>query len=303
MTPAVVGLVLCAAIMHASWNAILRSSGDRLLTVTIMSLATAAVAAPFALLLPLPGSASWPYLGLSSVLQVGYSVFLVMAYRQADLGQAYPIVRGSVPLLVTLGAAFIAHERLGLQPLAGIVLVSLGILSLSFGKRGANVASVAAALATGIIIAIYTVTDGIGARLAGSPYAYSAWLFLLYGILMPLTFIAMGRRIAIEIRSPESLKALAAGVVQLLTYGTVIWAFTLSPIGPVSALRETSIVFAAVIGRLFLGETFTARRLAACAAISLSAICLGYRLLRICHVGNRERYLREFIFVISNLLS
>jgi len=151
-------------------------------------------------------------------------------------------------------------------------------LSLSFGKRGANVASVAAALATGIIIAIYTVTDGIGARLAGSPYAYSAWLFLLYGILMPLTFIAMGRRIAIEIRSPESLKALAAGVVQLLTYGTVIWAFTLSPIGPVSALRETSIVFAAVIGRLFLGETFTARRLAACAAISLGAICLGYRL-------------------------
>lgn len=277
MTPAVAGLVLCAAFLHASWNAILRSSADRLLTVTIMSIATTAVAIPFALSLPLPTAASGPYLCLSSLLQVGYSVFLVIAYRHAELGQAYPIVRGCVPLLVTLGAALFAHERLDIQSLAGIVLVSLGIMSLSLGKRGAKAVSVVAALATGFIIASYTVTDGVGARLAGSPYAYSTWLFLLYGILMPLTFLAMRRRIVIELRSPEILKALAAGIVQLLTYGVVIWAFTLSPIGPVSALRETSIVFAAAIGRIFLDETFTIRRLAACIAISIGAICLGYR--------------------------
>jgi len=277
MTPAVAGLVLCAAILHASWNAILRSSADRLLAVTVMSFATTAVAIPVALFLPLPLAASWPNLCLSSLLQVGYSVFLVIAYRHAELGQVYPIVRGCVPLLVTLGAALFAHERLGIESLAGIVLVSLGIMSLALGKRGANAASVAAALATGFIIASYTVTDGVGARLAGSPYAYSTWLFLLYGIFMPLTFLAMGRRIAIELRSPEFLKALAAGIVQLLTYGVVIWAFTLSPIGPVSALRETSIVFAAVIGRIFLGESFTIRRLVACIAISIGAICLGYR--------------------------
>jgi drug/metabolite transporter (DMT)-like permease len=277
MTPAVAGLVLCAAILHASWNAILRGSADRLLAVTVMSFATTAVAIPFALFLPLPLPASWPNLCLSSLLQVGYSVFLVIAYRHAELGQVYPIVRGCVPLLVTLGAALFAHEQLGIQSLAGIVLVSLGIMSLALGKRGANAASVVAALATGFIIASYTVTDGVGARLAGSPYAYSTWLFLLYGIFMPLTFLAMRRRIAIELRSPEILKALAAGIVQLLTYGVVIWAFTLSPIGPVSALRETSIVFAAVIGRIFLGESFTIRRLVACIAISIGAICLGYR--------------------------
>jgi drug/metabolite transporter (DMT)-like permease len=277
MTPAVAGLVLCAAILHASWNAILRGSADRLLAVTVMSFATTAVAIPFALFLPLPLPASWPNLCLSSLLQVGYSVFLVIAYRHAELGQVYPIVRGCVPLLVTLGAALFAHEQLGIQSLAGIVLVSLGIMSLALGKRGANAASVVAALATGFIIASYTVTDGVGARLAGSPYAYSTWLFLLYGIFMPLTFLAMRRRMAIELRSPEILKALAAGIVQLLTYGVVIWAFTLSPIGPVSALRETSIVFAAVIGRIFLGESFTIRRLVACIAISIGAICLGYR--------------------------
>ena len=277
MTPAVAGLVLCAAILHASWNAILRSSADRLLAVTVMSFVTTAVVIPVVLFFLLLLAASWLNLCLSSLLQVGYSVFLVIAYRHAELGQVYPIVRGCVPLLVTLGAALFAHERLGIESLAGIVLVSLGIMSLALGKRGANAASVAAALATGFIIASYTVTDGVGARLAGSPYAYSTWLFLLYGIFMPLTFLAMGRRIAIELRSPEFLKALAAGIVQLLTYGVVIWAFTLSPIGPVSALRETSIVFAAVIGRIFLGESFTIRRLVACIAISIGAICLGYR--------------------------
>jgi drug/metabolite transporter (DMT)-like permease len=277
MTPAVAGLVLCAAVLHASWNAILRSSADRFSTVTVMSFATTAAAVPFALFLPLPEAASWPYLCLSSLLQIGYSVFLVLAYRHAELGQVYPIVRGCVPLLVTLGAALFAHERLGIQSMTGIALVSLGIMSLALGKRRAKAISVAAALATGFIIASYTVTDGVGARLAGSPYAYSTWIFLLYGVLMPLTFFAMRRRIAIGLPSPEIFKAVAAGIVQLLTYGVVIWAFTLSPIGPVSALRETSIVFAAIIGRLFLGETFTIRRLAACIAISFGAICLGYR--------------------------
>lgn len=278
MTPDVVALVLCAAVLHASWNAILRSSADRLHTVTVMSFTTTAAAIPFALFLPLPAAASWPFLCLSSLLQVGYSVFLVMAYRHAELGQAYPIVRGCVPLLATLGAALFAHERISIQSLAGIVLVSLGIMSLALGKHRAKAISIAAALATGCIIASYTVTDGVGARLAGSPYAYSTWLFLLYGILMPLTFLATRRRLVIELRSPENLRAMIAAIGQLLTYGVVIWAFTLSPIGPVSALRETSIVFAAVIGRLFLGETFTIRRLAACVAISFGAFCLGYRL-------------------------
>ena len=135
--------------------------------------------------------------------------------------------------------------------------------------------SILAALATGLIIATYTVTDGIGARLSGNPYAYVTWIFLLYGILVPLAFLLVRRRLVVDLHAAETRTALAAGVVQLITYGIVIWAFTLSPIGPVSALRETSIVFAALIGRLVLGESLTARRLSACVVIAVGAFCLS----------------------------
>lgn len=276
MTPLVVSLVLCAAILHASWNAILRSGEDRLWSVTVMSFAATAVAIPAVLLLPLPAAASWPYLALSGVLQVAYSAFLVFAYRHADLGQVYPMVRGAVPLLVTMGAAVFATERLSASALFGIVLVSLGIVSLALGKGRAHPKAVAAALANSLIIATYTVTDGIGARLSGNSFAYVTWIFLLYGILMPATFLAVRRKLVIQWRGAETHMALAAGIVQLVTYGTVIWALTMAPIGPVSALRETSIVFAALIGRIFLSEPLTARRLGACAIITAGAGCLGY---------------------------
>src|SRR5262249_23604973 len=135
-----------------------------------------------------------------------------------------------------------------------------------------------AALATSLIVASYTVTDGIGARLSGSPYAYSTWLFLLYGIFMPMTYLLARRTVPSHWASKEALTALAAGVVQLVTYVVVIWAFTLNPIGPISALRETSIIFAALIGRIFLKETLTFRRLGGCIVTACGAFCLGYRL-------------------------
>jgi drug/metabolite transporter (DMT)-like permease len=275
MTPVVVGVVLCAAIMHATWNAMLRGRSDQLWSVTVMSFAGTVVAVPAALFLPLPASVSWPYLGLSSLLQLGYSVFLVLAYRHAELGQVYPIVRGCVPLLVTLGAASFAGEQLSITAVSGIALVVLGVTSLALGKGRPSYTSVAAALATSLIIAAYTVTDGIGARLSGNTNAYVAWIFLLYGILMPATFLLVRRKLIVSWSDPETPKALAAGLVQLVTYGVVIWAFTLSPIGPISALRETSVVFAAVIGRLFLGETLTIHRLGSCMVIAVGAVLLA----------------------------
>ena len=276
MTPLVIALVLCAAILHASWNAILRGGADRLWSVTVMSFAATAVAIPAVLLLPLPSPASWPYLGFSGVLQVAYTAFLVFAYRRADLSQVYPMIRGAVPLLVTLGAAIFAGEQLGPLAVAGIALVSLGIMSLALGKGRAQPIAVAAALANSLIIATYTVTDGIGARLSGNSFAYVSWIFLIYGVLMPAAFLGVRRRLVLRWSAPETRTALIAGVVQLVTYGTVIWALTLAPIGPVSALRETSIVFAALIGRVFLREPLTARRLGACAVIAAGAACLGY---------------------------
>ena len=171
MTPPIVALVLCAAILHASWNAFLRGSADRLWSITIMSFTMTAASIPMALLLPLPKSASWPYLCVSVALQVGYSIFLVLAYRHAELGQVYPIVRGLVPLLVTVGAAIVVGEQPRFLSITGIALVSLGIMSLAVGKRGAKTIAIAAALTTGAIIASYTVTDGIGARLAGNSFS------------------------------------------------------------------------------------------------------------------------------------
>ncbi len=276
MTPLVIALVLGAAILHASWNAMLRGRSDQLWSVTVMSFAATAIAIPAVLLLPLPASASWPFLGLSGVLQVAYSAFLVFAYRHADLGQDYPRVRGTVPLLVTVGAAIFAGERLSAPALSGIVLVSLGIMSLALGKGRAHPKAVAAALANSMIIATYTVTDGIGARLSGNSFAYVTWIFLIYGVLMPAAFLAVRRKLIVRWGTPETRMALVAGVVQLVTYGTVIWALTMAPIGPVSALRETSIVFAAFIGRIFLSEPLTARRLGACVVIASGAACLGY---------------------------
>ena len=276
MTPLVIALVLCAAVLHASWNAVLRGRDDKLWSVTVMSFAATVVALPVVLALPLPATASWPYLAFSVGLQVVYSWFLVIAYRLADLGQVYPMVRGAVPLLVTLGAAVFAAERLSAPALSGIVLVSLGIMSLALGKGRAHPKAVAAALANSLVIATYTVTDGIGARLSGNSFSYVSWIFVLYGIVMPAAFMVARGKLEVRWSAPETRTALLAGLVQLLTYGTVIWALTMAPIGPVSALRETSIVFAAVIARIFLSEPLTARRLGACMVIAAGAACLGY---------------------------
>jgi drug/metabolite transporter (DMT)-like permease len=275
MTPIVIGLALFAAVLHATWNAVLRTGSDRLRSVTVMSFATTLVAIPFAIVLPLPLAAAWPYLVLSPCLQVCYSVFLVHAYRYGALGQVYPIIRGSVPLLVTLGGFLATGQRLSPAALTGVVLVALGIMSLALGRHRASKASIVLALVTAMFIAGYTTTDAIGVRHAGNARTYAAWIFLIYGVLMPAAFIALRGTLTLDIRSPETLKALAGGVVSLMAYGAVISALALGPVGPISALRETSVVFAALIGRIFLGEALTVRRVTACAVVALGAFCLS----------------------------
>ncbi|CAJ0708528.1 hypothetical protein R1479_00502 [Ralstonia mannitolilytica] len=275
MTPAVIVLVLCAALLHASWNALLKSGTDRLRAITLMTLASGVAAVPMAIALPLPAPAAWPYVAVSAVLHVGYNVFLARAYRFGEFGQVYPIARGSSPLLVTVGAALFAGEMPGAIALTGVVLVSGGILSLARGRK-ADVGSTLAALATGVFIACYTVCDGIGARVAGNANAYSAWLFMLDGLPMVLLYRVWKGPLNIDVRDADTLRAFGGGVVSLAAYGIVIWAVTLAPMGPVSALRETSVVFAALLGRVFLKESLTARRLSACSVIALGAYCLGH---------------------------
>jgi drug/metabolite transporter (DMT)-like permease len=276
MSAAVISLALLAAILHATWNAFLRNGADRLWTVTVMSFSSTIVALPFLFIYPLPISAAWTYIALSAVLQVGYSVFLVAAYRYGELGQVYPIVRGTVPLLVTLGGFVLAGERLGTYQTIGVALIAAAIMSLSLGKARASTSSILFALATGAIIAAYATVDAIGVREAGHSGAYTVGVLVLYGLLMPAAFLLMRGKLVIDVRSPETWTALGGGLVAMMAYGLIVTAFALGPAGPIAAFRETSVVFAALIGRLFLGELLTFRRIVACMVVAAGAICLGH---------------------------
>lgn len=223
--------------------------------------------------LPWPAAASRPYILVSGVLHIVYNLLLIQTYRSGDLGETYPIARGSSPLLVTVAAALFVHERLDFIRLTGVVLVSCGILALAIKERRFSTTSVPAALATGICIAAYTVVDGMGVRLSGDYMAYTAWMFSIF-LIMPVLFL-LRRGAASTAASPiETIKSIAGGVISVAAYGVVIWAMQLSPMGSVSALRETSVVFAALIGRFFLAETLSVRRMVACLVIAAGAVCL-----------------------------
>lgn len=273
------GLVLLAAVLHATWNAMLHGNRDRLLSMTWMSIAIAVVATLAVLFMPWPADAAWPYIVASGLLHIAYNVSLVRSYRRSDLAQAYPIARGSSPLLVTLGAALFAHEEIGLLHVLGIVMISGGIIALALQGGNVSRASALAALTTGATIALYTVTDGIGVRLSnGQALTYTAWIFLFYW-LMPVLFVAMRGLTALWAPLRDGPLAvgssLAGGLVSIAAYGIVIWAMQTGAMGAVSALRETSVVFAVLIGRIFLREAVTARRWLACLIVAAGAVCLG----------------------------
>ncbi len=276
MSTVVVGLALAAAILHATWNAFLRSGGDRLWTVTVMSFASTVFALPFLFIYPLPASGAWLYIALSAVLQAAYSVFLVAAYRYGELGQVYPIVRGTVPLLVTLVGFVVTGDKPNSYQMAGVVFIALGIMSLAVGKGRASASSILFALATGAIIAAYATVDSIGVRQTGQSGAYTAWVLVLYGAFLPTAFFVMRRRLVVDFRASETWKAFGGGLVAMIAYGVVVAAFKLGPAGPITALRETSVVFAVLIGCLFLGETLTVRRILACLVVTAGAILIGF---------------------------
>jgi drug/metabolite transporter (DMT)-like permease len=271
----IISLVLFAALLHASWNALLRGGADRLWSMTIMCIAIAVTCVVAAAFMVPPAAASWGYAVLSAVLHVGYNLFLVRSYRVGDLGQVYPISRGSSPALIALGAAVFAGESIAPGVLLGIALVSGGIISLAFRGRQLSVPSLPYALGTGCFIAAYSVVDGIGARLSGAPLAYTVWMCALWGVLMPMVYIGLRDARSLFSVRPGIFSAAAGGLVSLLTYGIVIYAMNEAPLGAVSALRETSVLFAALIGAIFLGETLTARRILACAVIVSGTIIIG----------------------------
>ena len=275
MAPFVVLLILAAALIHATWNALLRSGDDRLAAMTLMCVVSALTGAAMLAVSPFPAPAAWPFAATSALIQIVYCVILVAAYERGHLSQIYPIARGSAPLLVALGAALFAGERLGVPALAGLALVSFGIVGLAMGRDRPHAADTAAALLSGGLIAAYTVIDGLGVRRAGSSGGYIGLMYLLQGAPMPLVYRLLRHRWPPVGRDRDTLKGLGGGLLAAVGYGVIVWALGGSQMARVSGLRETAILFAAIIGMVFLKEPLTWRRGACALAIAAGAALLA----------------------------
>jgi drug/metabolite transporter (DMT)-like permease len=274
---AVTTAVLVAAVLHAVWNALVKDMDDRLVGFALLDLTGVVISIPAVLLLPGPAPASWGFLAASVVLHVGYKLALMASYRLGDLSQVYPLARGTAPLLVAGFATVAIGERLGPVRLAGLLGVCAGLLVLvGAGGRIMNQrAMLASALATGVIIAAYTIADGLGVRRSGSPLGYIAWLFLLDGLWFPLAAAARrGRRLPGQLRA-SLVGGLASGVLSLLAYGLVIWAQSRGALAVVAALRESSVIFAALIGSVVFGERFGYRRTLAAVLVTVGIVLLN----------------------------
>jgi drug/metabolite transporter (DMT)-like permease len=264
------GLVLLAALAHATWNALLKASGDRFLTFTVVAGTGTVIGGLLALLVDVPNSAAWPYLAVSMVIHNGYYVFLILAYRAGDLSRVYPLARGAAPLLVAVLAGLTAGEVLGTGAWAGIGLVSVGIISLCFtggGLAGQDLKPVLFALGTALFIAAYTVVDGLGIRLAGAPMGYIAWLNLLEGIPFMTAVVIFRRRELVPFIRAHWVSGVLGGVLGMVAFGLVLYALSLGAMAYVAALRETSVLFAVLIGTIALREPFGRARIVAAAVI------------------------------------
>jgi len=279
---AVTAAVLAAAVLHAGWNALLKGVGDRLATVVLLDLTGLVLSALVLPLVPVPAPASRGLLGLSVLLHLGYELLLLASYRVGDLSQVYPLARGTAPLLVAGYAGLVLGERLApvqLLGLAGIcagllVLLEVGRVPLGPAPLGRAV-TLGPALATGVFIAAYTVADGLGVRRSGTVLGYVAWLFLLHGLPIPLVVLAVrGRGLAARLRDRLGV-GVAAGALSVAAYGLVLWAQRRGALAVVAALRETSVLVAALIGSLVFGERFGRRRVLAAALLAAGIVVLN----------------------------
>lgn len=269
--------VLAAGFLHAGWNALLKSApgGDPLLdtaSVVAGSSVCGLLILPF---VPLPDPAAWKFAAASALVHFAYYVTLAQAYRSGDLSFAYPLMRGTAPLLVTLLGIFFLREWPTLQVATGIALISAGIVSIAFARRNPHPPAAAGwALANAVIIAVYTLIDGAGARASGHALSYVAWLVFLEGLpFMGWILLHRGRAGRTYLRRGWR-RGLAGGAASVIAYGIVLWAMTLAPVAAVAALRETSVLFAAAIGAFWLKEGFGFRRFAGAASVVLGVAAL-----------------------------
>jgi drug/metabolite transporter (DMT)-like permease len=271
--------VLLSAACHAGWNAFLKIKLEPFTAMALIAIMSAIVVLPVLFILPIPPAPAWPWIAASMVFHLGYFVGLSEAYRTGDMGQVYPIARGTAPLMTALASTFLIGEDIGVRGWLGILVLVSGVFLLSmrggrdlhFDKR-----AVAFALFTAVTICGYSVVDGSGARAAGNAHAYTAWLFLLDGLMM-LIFVLLRRGRPVFAEFAGFWKSgLIGGALSLAAYWIAIWAMTVAPIALVAALRETSVLFAAVIAVVVLKEPLQRPRI-----IAALMIVAGLALIRL----------------------
>ena len=271
----VTSAVLVAAVTHAIWNAIAHSIKDQLLAFALIGVGGVVIAIPLVIISPLPLGRCWPYLLGSVAIHVLYNLGLMRAYKYGEFSQVYPLARGTSPLVVTILAAAFVHERPTLIQLGGVLVVSAGLAALVLGGRRPGRAAFLAAVGTGLTIAAYTTVDGVGVRASGSSVAYIGWLMLLESLGVPLWALIMRRSVLTKQPVKTIGAGLLAGALSVLAYGLVLWAQTRGALAPIAALRETSVIFGAIIGTMVFREPFGRTRIVATIVVSAGIIALN----------------------------
>jgi len=274
----VVALVLCAGVLHATWNAIASAIPDKTVAFALIGVAQAAIAVVVLPIVGVPRSGAVAFAAASAVIHVAYTAALLQSYRLGEFGRTYPLARGTAPLLVGAGAWLIAGEHLTALQIAGTCTIAAALTAIVFAGgrlRRADLPATAAALLTGVTIAAYTVVDGLGVRHAHNPAGYLALLFILE---TPAVLAIAGYRLRHRLnrRLLRNVPAgIAAGAISVLAYGIVVWAQTRGPLALVSALRETSVISAALIATLLFKEPFARRRLLPSIVVALGIVLIA----------------------------
>lgn len=268
-------IMLLFAVAHATWNAMVKGSADRLLMLAAIRAVGLIAGILVAAVVPAPSLQSLPFLLAAAAVHYVYYLLMLNAYRVGDLSQVYPIARGSASLLVFLLGALLAGEVLSTHAALAVCVLSGGIVVLAFAGRTMNRQAIIFAIGTGIAIAGYSLLSGLGIRRSESVLGYIAWLEIATGVGMSsVAYVRRRGAIATFVRT-QWRTGLIAGLLSVAGYGIALWAMTKAAMAPVVALRETSVVFAALIGSVFLGEGFAGKRIVAAVAVVIGVILLG----------------------------
>ena len=277
MSWSVMLLVLLGALLHATWNGLVKSGSDRYLDTVAVLTGAALLTALWLPFLPAPSRASWPYLAASALVHQVYFLLIALSYRKGEMSLVYPLTRGTAPALTALMSVLVLSERPSLGGWMGVLLVSSGVLLLAFDNRRSesfHITPILLALANAGVIVLYTLVDGTGVRRSGNAFSYTCWGFLLAALLFTPIALLLRKKEALQHLRTEWRRSLIGGGCSVAAYAIALWAMTRASIASVAALRETSILFGVLIAAFTLKERVTPVRILAALCVVAGAVVI-----------------------------